>query len=240
MPGLGNPLSFALGGGPSPQEQVYDALFQAVGDGLRAPEGTIVEAWRRSKAYGIAATIQDDRAAVQAFPDLSTDYLPVYEELLKIVPSSGQTEQARRETVTARYTRTIDATYPKLEAQLEVADPLFEIIIPPYELTRATEMGVRAFQDWSPGSGSACGPAFGAGRKQTLFPNYSDNFVLYAFLNAGSGPTTPTNLRTMAAVKDGLNEALPAWVDFRVFTSIGFILDLDALDVTAFGDGVLP
>jgi hypothetical protein len=240
MSGLGNPLSFALGGGPSPQEMVYDAIFQAVGDGLRGPYGSIVEAWRLSKSCGIAATIQDDRAAMQAFPNMCTDYLPVYENLLQIVPETGQSEEDRRQLVTERYTRTIDATFPKLEAQLDVVDPLFEIIIPPFELTRTTEMSVRAFQDWNPGSGSACGPAFGAGRKQTLFPNYSDSFVLYAYLNVGSGPTTATNLRTMAAVKAGLNESLPAWVDFRVFSSIGFILDLDALDVTAFGDGVLP
>lgn len=240
MAGFGNPLSFLLGGGPSPQEQVYDAHYQAVGDGLRAPAGSIVEAWRMAKARGIAAAQQDDRATLQAFPDHCTDFLPVYEEILRIVPTSDQTEQDRRDAVVARYTRSIDATYPKLEQKLESIDPLFEILTLPFQYTRTTDSGVRAFEDWDPSDLLASGPAYGGGRKNTVVPNFSDDFVLGVFFNVGGGSFSPAYQRSLELAKQELNESLPAWVDFRVFTALGFILDLDLLDVTAFGDGVYP
>lgn len=240
MPGFGNPLSFVLGGGPSPQEQVYDAIYQAVGDGLRARPRSIVETWRMAKSRGLAAVMQDDRATMQAFPDKATDYLPVYEQILRIVPASDQSEQERRDVVTARYTRSIDATYPKLAAQLDTIDPLFQILTLPYTLTRTTDVGVRAFEDWDPSDPLASGPDYGGGREHTVIPNFSDDFVLAVFLDVGPGAFNVTNQRALELAKQELNESLPAWVDFRVFTALGFILDQDLLDVTAFGDGVYP
>lgn len=244
MPGLGNPLAFALGGGPSGQELAYDSLRQAVGDGLRARVGSIVEKWRMAKARGLAAIVQDDRAAMQAFPNLATDFLEVYEEILRIVPPSGTSETDRRDTVVARYTRTVDATHPKLLAQLQALDPLFEILIIEPELTRTTDVGVRAFQDFNPASPLACGPAFdlhvGTSEKNSSVPNFSDDFILYVLLDIGGGTFTPAHRRAILAAQDELNESLPAWVDFRTFTAVGFILDLDLLDVTVFGDGVYP
>lgn len=243
MAGLGNPLSFELGGGPSPQEQVYGAMYQNVGDGIQAPPDTLVEKWRMARARGIAAFTLDDRAATQAFPDLSTDYLPVWEDILSIQPDPAATEQERRETVLTQYTRVIDATYPKLLSALQDLDSLFSILLIPTQFTRTTAPG-RAFQDWDPAAPGASGPPFNlgvgpVGDKATAFPNYSDDFVLFVLFNVGAGAISVSNQRTLADAIGLLNESLPAWVDFRVFSSCGFVLDQDLLDVTAMCDGIV-
>lgn len=244
MAGLGNPLAFVLGGGPAPNELVHDALFQAVGDGLRSRPTSIVEKWRMARARGLAAIVQDDRAALQAFPNLATDFLEVYEAILRIVPEPGSSDDERRTEVVRRYTRTIDATHPKLLAALVALNPLFEILTLEPSLTRTTDVGARAFQDYNPASPLACGPAFdlhvGGSQTCSAFPNFSDDFILYVLLDVGGGAFTPAHQRSLLAAQDELNESLPAWVDYRLFTAVGFILDLDLLDVTVFGDGIYP
>lgn len=244
MAGLGNPLSFELGGGPSPQEQVYDAMYQNVGDGIQSQPDSLVEKWRRSRARGIAATQLDDRAATQAFPDLSTDYLPVWEDILKIPFDPGASEAQRQATVLAEYTRTIDATFPKLDATLQGLDPLLNILQLPHDLTRVTVPG-RGFEDWNPAAIDASGPPFNlaatgsAGDNATGFPNFSDDFILFMLYDIGVGiPSAPAQ-RTMVEAQEEMNESLPAWVDFRLFTVCGFILDQDLLDITALCDGVI-
>jgi hypothetical protein len=161
-----------------------------------------------------------------------------------VVPSSDQSDEERREIVAQLWTRTIDATNPKLTSMLQDIDALFEILVLPPEYTRTTEPGVRAFEDWDPGDPGACGPAFdlnngASGPKATSFTNFSDDFIAFVHLDIGGGSFTPGNQRSFAAAQDELNESLPAWVDFRIFTSCGFILDTDLLDVTAFCDGLI-
>jgi len=244
MAGLGNPLSFELGGGPSPQEMVYDAMFQNVGDGIQAGEGTLVEKWRMARARGIAASQLDDKATAQAFPDISTDYLPRWEEILNISLNPAASEVERQQTVLAEYTRTIDATYPKLLTALTDLDPLMEIILMPPALTRTT-VPPRGFEDWDPSAGDASGPPFrlaatgSAGDNATGYPNFSDDFILFVLYDIGVGVPSATATRTMADARTELNESLPAWVDFRLFTVCGFILDQDLLDITALCDGVI-
>lgn len=238
MAGLGNPLSFELGGGPSPQESVYDAVYQNVGDGIRSSPNSLVESWRVARARGVAAAEGDGRAAMQAFPDLSTDYLPIFEDLLGIVPAADASEQERRNSVENAWTRTIDATYPKLDDSLQSLDPLFSILLLPYEYSRVTVPG-RAFEDWDPGDSLACGPAFNTGLTYTNYPNYSDDFVLFLLFDVGSALNDPSNQRTLQEALDLLNESLPSWVDFRLFANCGFVLDEDDLDITAFCDGIV-
>lgn len=244
MAGLGQPLSFELGGGPSPQEQVYDVMFQNVGDGIQGPPDSLVEKWRMARARGIAVTTQDDRAATQAFPDLSTDYLPVWEDILSIIPSPTASEAERQAIVLAEYTRVIDATFPKLEAALENLDSLFSILLVPQQFTRITAQG-RAFQDWDPSAPDASGPPFnlsasnGAGPDQTSLPNYSTNFILHVLFDVGAAAISASNQRTLAEARELLNESLPSWVDFSLFSECGFILDTDLLDVTALCDGIV-
>lgn len=240
--GLGEPLSLALGGGPSPQDEIYNAMRQNVGDGIRADADTLVEKWRRSRACGIAVFTQDDRATMQAFPDLSIDYLPIWEDLLDIPVDPDASITARQETVLAAYTRAIDATYPKLTQALQSIDSLMSILLVPFIYSRVTVPG-RAFQDWDPSDPEASGPAFdlqqgSAGPNATAFPNYSSDFILNVLFNVGSTLGT-ANQRKLSEAADELNESLPAWVDYRLFTDCGFILDSDILDVTAMCDGVV-
>ena len=237
--GGGNPFPFKLGGGTSDVERVYNAMFQSVGIGNRATTGTIIEAWRHARARGIQATAQDERAMFQAFPDFSTDFLPVWEEILDIIPPSEATDDQRRVTVLERYTRTIDATFPKLTEQLQLINPNLEIFDVDQDLKLEMETGVRAFQDYDPNAVDASGPAYdlptgASGPNQTSFPNFSNDFILNVLLNTAVGPLTVPDQRTIVEVKEELNESLPSWVDFRVFTACGFVLDQDLLDVTVF------
>lgn len=238
--GLGEPLSLALGGGPSPQEEVYDAMYQNVGDGIQAGPDTLVEEWRWARARGLAACTMDDRAAYQAFPDLSIDYLPVWEDILGIPPDPNASITERQETVLAEYTRAIDASFPKLQAALTEIDPLMSILLIPRDLVRTTEPG-RAFQDWDPNDPLASGPPFNlpGGRTESVLPNFSDDFIIAVLFDVGAGAISVSNQRKLSDAQNELNESLPAWVDSRLFTACGFILDTDILDVTAFCDGVV-
>ncbi len=147
--GLGEPLSLALGGGPSPQEEIYDAMFQNVGDGIQAPEDSLVEKWRMARARGLAAVVQDERAAAQSFPDLSTDFIPVWEDILGIPPDPTASESDRQATILEAYTRLISASFPDLTSLLNDIDPLMNILLTPHDLVRTTVPG-RAFEDWTP------------------------------------------------------------------------------------------
>lgn len=241
--GLGEPLSLALGGGPSPQEEVYDAMFQNVGDGIQGPEGSLVEKWRNARARGIAVFTNDERATAQAFPEISTDYLPVWEDILDIPPSPSASIAERQSTVLAAYTRVIDASFPKLTSGLQEIDPLLSILLIPHDLIRTTVPG-RGFQDWDPASVQASGPPFrlgsgAVGDDATAFPNFSDEFILTVLFDVGAGVLTVANQRKFAEAQALLNESLPAWVDFRMFTECGFILDQDILDVTLLCDGIV-
>lgn len=240
--GLGEPLSLALGGGPSPQEQIYDAMFQNVGTGIQAGPDTLVEAWRMARARGIAAFVQDDRALAQAFPDISTDYLPVWEDILGIPPDPDASVTERQETVLAAYTRTIDASFPKLEASLQSIDSLMSILLIPFDLTRVTVPG-RAFEDWDPLDSGASGPPFNLGPAgdvtHTALPNVATDFALHVLFDVGSGVLSVANQRKFEEARQTLNESLPAWVDLNLFTACGFELDTDLLDVTALCDGIV-
>lgn len=242
MASLGNPLSFGLGGGPSPQEQAYDTSYQSVGDGIQAEPGSLVEEWRMARARGLAAFDMDDRAAAQAFPDLSTDFLPVWEEILRVYAPPGSSDEERRQVITEAYTRYISAAYDAIDTSLKEVNELIEVLILPYEYTRTTVTG-RAFEDWDPADPKATGPAFDAnsvaGDNATFYSNFSDDFIVSVLFDVGSSILTPTNQRALQEVYKRLNEILPAWVDFRIFSACGFILDDDILDETAFCDGIV-
>jgi len=218
----------------------YEALFQAVGDGLRSSPDSIVEAWRMSRAEGLSTAVVDGRVVLQAWPDRATDFLTVYESLLGVSLDPSLSVEDRQIALAVLYTQAIDAVLASIVLQLQVINPLYLVVGMPYDQAITTEMGARAFADWDPLDPLASGPAFDLpGRTVSLFSNYSTDFIVYAWLNT-PGPLTSSDKRDLTAGAEQLNSMLPAWVDFRVFKSAGFILDLDLLDVTMFGDGVLP
>lgn len=238
---LGSPLSFVLGGGPDPALAAYEALRSAVGIGGAAPGGpsdSIVEAFRYAKARGLAAVFDEERVVAQISPALATDLLLMYEQLLgKFFPLSVGDEQRRRELAEAwvKFESAVGASV--LEA-LQALDSTITIADVDLEETREVQFG-RAFEDWDPNSPQASGPAFSqvvGPPKCTAYPNYSDEFHLFVSYPLGSGVMNPAGARVIKRIGEVLSEALPAWVDWNVYTShTGFILDQDLLDVTAFG-----
>lgn len=219
--------------------EIYDALFQAVGDGLRGQPDSIVEAWRMAKAEGLTVASRDGRAILQAWPSTAYDFIPVYEEILGVTVDPTLTTEQKQQALSVAYTQAIDAVLGSIAAQLAAIDPAFTVVEYPYEQAVTTETGVRAFEDWDPLDPLASGPAYGlATRSHTLWPNYSTDFILYAWLDT-PGSLSVSDQRSLTAAAEQLNTILPAWVDFRVFKSAGFILDLDLLDVTVFADGVI-
>lgn len=241
--GIGQPLPLEIGGGPDQSDAYYRALKSAVGTGGSAARETIREAWRMARARALSASYADDRAAAQAFPQLVTDYLPVYEELLGIDPPPGATDDQRRQVVVERWTRAIDASWPKLEDALQSIDALLSLVLLDHQYTRESQQG-RGFEDYDPGSPDAAGPAFnlvtgaGDGDDLTSWPNFSDEFRIYVHFNTG-GPISNPQQKTVLEVRELLNESLPSWVDYTLFTTCGFILDQDLLDVTVFCDGIV-
>jgi len=227
--GWHNPYPFEPGGGETEVELQYNALRGSVGDGGSAEDdnGTVDGVWRQARASGMAQVSgTGQRAALQALPYLATDALEYYESLLFITPDPNETDEERRQAATTRYIERIQATAPDIEADLKAIDPRFSLVSIASGQTETTQHG-RAFQDLA---GTL---PFNGGRQSTIFPNYSTEFVEYVLfaLSVGTPPTIAEQLLIEQA-KRHLDDVLPSWVNFQVFTKLGFILDQDLLDLT--------
>jgi hypothetical protein len=236
MPALGggNPLPLQIGGGPSSSEQAYDALRSSVGIGGSGPRDGIMEGWRFAKARGLAAATMDARVFFQWFPGLATDLLPMYEQLLGVPAGPNDSEQDRRARVDALWTRIVSAVTPDLLARLQEIAPSVTIVAPNGVTARRTVPG-RGFEDYDPDAFGSSGPAFNIG-KQSVFPAYADDYVLYVYYPLPPGSLTDNQRLTIQRLTDVLHESLPAWCQFYIFTQDGgFILDVDLLDLTVFG-----
>lgn len=233
--GKGNPIPFKIGGGPSNTEQANTVLKQSVGIGGTSPDGTIRAEWFLAKARGLAASMSDERALNQSFPDLATDFLPVYEEILGTPPAPDDSDQDRRNQNTTLWTLSNTSVTDDLETALQEISENTSIENISRTVTTVTQIG-RAFQDETPGDPDASGPPFNIG-KQTEWPNYSNEMRCY--VNYGvSGTPTALDFKKVEESKNILRDRLPAWVDFQVAQnstgSAGFLLDIDLLDLGAF------
>lgn len=229
-----SPFPYALGGGPSATEQIYNTLKQHVGTGGSAEEQTIESEWRLARSRAVAAGLAMERAIAQGIPSLVTSYMPVWEEILYLVTNEAASDQVRRTEIIDRVTRQIEADHPKLELQLQEIDPLFSIIASDAESSRTTTVG-RGFEDWDTASTSAVGPAFGGGRTFTAVPNFSSDFICTVSYDIDPSGLSNEQLRRIQRARDVLNEVLPSWVDWRIFIGTGgFILDESLLDLGAF------
>lgn len=229
-----SPLPYAVGGGPSSTEQLYDALKQMVGKGGSADEQTIESEWRLAKARTVAAGEAMVRALYQGIPPLSTSFIPVWEIVLGILTNEALSDEERRQTITDRLAGQIEANTPDLTTQLQEIDPLFSILPAQSDPARVT-VSARAFEDFDPDDSEAAGPAFGGGRTFTSFPNFSDWFICVVQYTIPSGTLTGEQANRISRAKELLNEVLPAWVDYRIISDVGFILDQSLLDIGAFG-----
>jgi hypothetical protein len=230
--GWHNPFPCEFGSGETGIESTYLALRSAVGKGGSAEddEGTSEGLWRQCRARAIASVgTFGERAALQAFPDLATDALPYYEHLLGITSAADDTDDERRDAAAVLYALQIASAVPDIAVALDVLDARFSAITTAYAQSDTTLFG-RAFEDF------AAALPFGGGRKSTLRPNYSSEFVLYVLLDLGGGVVPSTSeRRTLANARKLLLEVLPAHNSFQIVTHRGFTLDDDRLDLTSFG-----
>jgi hypothetical protein len=238
--GAGNPFGFELGGGPSRVEQLNTSLKGAVGTGGSALDGTIEAEWRLARARGWASSLSDERAMYQTWPDTADEGgVEVFEELLAVVPTRDQTLQDRRDVVTPLWTQVSSATTPDLTLQLEAIDPTIAIIdFGSRDSITTTEPG-RAFQDAIPADPGADGPIFFPATllpRETAFPNFSQDFILFVSYPLPAGPLSGVNIAVVFAIQDLLDKSLPAWCNFQITTKLDplgcFILDTDILDLT--------
>lgn len=230
MGGFGwqNGFPFEFGGGSTHTETIYAALRASVGVGGSAPDDEGVDGvWRQARAAGLAAAgTTGERAILQAFPGRATDLLEYYEALLLAVPEPGDSVLERQAVVEQLWTERVRASLPDIAADLASIDPRFTVAAFAHASTTDTLLG-RAFEDL------AATLPFGGGRQSTRFANYSTEFVVTALFALGSGvaPGIPEQ-KLIQRTKAHLNKVLPATHTFQVLTGVGFILDVDLLDLT--------
>lgn len=233
--GGGNPIPFEIGGGPSSSETAYFSMRSAVGEGGSAAEGTIEAAWRWARARGLRTAFCEGRAAANYFPDRCTDAINVYETILQTAASPNQSDEERRSLIIDKWIGTADVSTFGVEALLQRIDSRFSVLDNDHELGTTTMFG-RAFEDWDPSDSAACGPAFDGDVKSTEWPNYSSDFNFIVQFAIDAGTITSEAVQKLERAKTLLNDVLPAWIDYMITrTSIGFILDIDLLDLEGFG-----
>lgn len=223
-----NPFPLHFGGGPTPTESIYRAMRGNVGKATSpAAPDSIIEFWRLCRARGFAAAASmDERAALQAFPNLATDLLPYYERLLIEALDPGASDAERRARVQARWVEEAGGNTGDLELRLIAVDSRFHLYVSDPNQTTTTVRG-RAFEDL------AATEPFNGGRSSTAFPNYSTDMRVTAVLETGGGDLSPTDIKAIADAKKLLSSALSAWVFFQVVVGEdGFNLDTDPLDYT--------
>lgn len=235
--GPNNPTSFRVGGGPTRAQVAYNALRSAVGTGNSADvSGTMIEAWRRARAKGLAAVHGELRAVFQGIsPDLATDMIPMYERILRRKFPADTPDQVRRRELLKDWTSKEDAT--TVEAALQEIEPTVTVEVTDHDEERESQPG-RVFEDYDPSSVQASGPPFNgvgvSGPKVDSFPNFSDSYRFYVRFPHASGSFPESSRRTLEQLKKKLAEIIPAWADWVIFADdTGFTLDLSLLDVTA-------
>jgi hypothetical protein len=229
MGGFGwhNPFPFEFGGGSTQPETIYAAMRSSVGVGGSAPDDQGIEGlWRQARASGVAAAATTgERAVLQAFPGRATDLLEYYEDLLLAVPEPGDSVLERQAVVEQLWTERVRGALPDIAADLLEIDTRLSIAAFDHAETTDTLHG-RAFED------HAAALPFG-GRRSTFFANYSTAFVVTVLFDIGSGVVPGVvEQKIIARAKAHLNQVLPATHMFQVLTGVGFILDVDLLDLT--------
>lgn len=237
--GAGNPLSFELGGGPSRVEQINSALKASVGVGGSAIDGTMEAEWRLAKARGWTASLDDERAMYQTWPDtVDEGGVEVFEELLGITPPRGATLEDRRQTASTLWVKVSSAATPDLLTELQLIDPDITILNLSDRTSGTTTVSGRAFQDAVLGQPESNGPQFTqlGVIKDTQFANFSHDFVAFVSFPNPPGPLGKVALDKLLAIVDLLNLSLPSWCSFQISTQLDpagcFTLDLDPLDLT--------
>ncbi len=230
-----NPFPVQIGGGPSRAETVYNSLRKMMGaNGYCADEDSFEAEWRKCKSLGLACLSSfDERAANQAFPNTATDHIPLFEEMLGLPIDELRTPEERRQDITPEYIGVPMAWWSELDRQLKRIDIRASLVVRLWENAGTTIRG-RAFQAYIPDPGFEYDP-LGVSRF-TQYPAVSDMYRANVLYDIGNGQTPDkTILDRTTRIKSLLPKVLPAWVDYSIVYSIGFVLDTSLLDATGFG-----
>jgi hypothetical protein len=228
--GRQNPWPFQWGGGQSAFEQTWLSLRGAVGrKNVGAKDTTIEDAWRESRAAGMVPVItMAERAAIQAFPFAATDHLPVFEDSLAVFRRGSDHE--RRVAVSNAFSSAISALIPDIRTRLQAIDTDLDVLTPDDDDEARFQMGqwLRNFDGHEFG-------LWGEVHNSSQYPGYSTHYILrllWQNQDADTGPD-PANL---ALVEQYLDETLPAWADFTIITSQGFLIGRSPLGWTGLVD----
>lgn len=221
----GWPLPLELGGGPSSDEKYYRALRSALGiGGYSVVEDGIDGLELQMEAMGLAAIEAfDERAALQAFQHLAQDNIPVFEDILRIVPPPGATDEDRRLAILELWTVLRSAVIPTFGEVLADIDERLSILDPEWSNSHVTLLG-RAFEPYSvPYDGQAFNLGDGT-KKFTDFPNYSTRSKFFVLFDLGDGVVPGlAELAIMSKVKRLLKLTLPSEVRPYIITAVGLI-----------------
>lgn len=230
-------LPFLVGGGDTDEEEIYAQLRNPaiVGEGdVAVTEDGIDALWRKAKATAIAAALSAiERANEQAFPGHATDHIPVYEEILRIAQEDTLVERQR--ACETAWCLQISAEIPTIRAGLQAIDPALDVQSTDYDQAAITMFG----KLFKPIDGLVpYGSGLSANRLSAAYPNVATDFCLLVAYQLAPGQIRPSDA-VLAAVAHYLNDVLPAWVDWWVFTGPGFYLDggvdgTSLMDITAF------
>lgn len=233
-----NPIPFQVGGDPSRLEANYYAFRKMVGtNGYSADEDSIEAEWRKCRAIALTAlSTFDERAANQAFPQVATDHIPLFETQLGIQSDPTASDEDRRRAIVPDYTGLPEAWWSAVESQVQAITPLATLFARPIHNATVTMPG-RAFEQYA-FTTDASKMRFDPSGQRTLteYPMVSDLERVNVLFDIGNGiAPTREQLRQVAAIEATLNDVLPAWVDHTVVHAIGFVLDTSLLDATGFG-----
>lgn len=234
MIGDSNPVPTQVGGGPSQVDQAFDTLKRMVGaHGASDDPNSIEYAWRLAKAYGLAALATfDERAALQVFPHIATDHVPVFEDILGIIADESQSLEQRRQTIVPDYTSTSEAWTQGIQDQIQAIDERADVLLMDWVNASTTWAG-KYFQAFDPVPGEEYDP--NGSRLGTQFPNYSDLKIVFVLFDIGNGSTPSADiLLKTEQMTNVLNEVIPSDRDFRVIYATGFSLGASLLDATGF------
>jgi hypothetical protein len=212
MGGFGglNPYPFQYGGGPTDVEKIWRALRAALGVDLSGkpvagPEDGLEDSWRKAKAKALAAAgAVFERAVLQGFPGVATDYLGEWETILGL-PGTEPTDHERRLAAAAAYAFRPRSDCPGLTESVQRIDAALAADASlQWDQFRVAEPG----KPFEPLFGF---PQYGL-RESSQLPLFSDGFFVRvrsteAFIDED----------TMRSVLRHLDDVIPAWCDRDVY-----------------------
>lgn len=220
--GLGrfNPFPLRLGGGKRPIELAHETLTKAYGENLDIDDSTVagLEAYAEARITG-TAWIASKRLANQMIPSKMLEGLPIWEDATGLVSEEAVNEAERRAAVAGKLRGLFNNATP------DVRDACAELL-------GANFVGLYTTAS---ADDTTYWPAINPGHPEMP---WSTNSAIYFVEVTRAGLDQEVFLRKIGKVGRMLDDMIPAWMGFYVFTrdthgsATGFILDKSLLDIT--------